>query len=105
MKTRNLLGLGISALVLASGIAGVSAVQSAVEANGKAAAANAKKAAKAADEAQRFLSKRDAGRAVAAAEAAVSLDPQNAEFRALLGQTYLLDGRFVSASQALNDAL
>ncbi|NDS27982.1 tetratricopeptide repeat protein, partial [Escherichia coli] len=32
-------------------------------------------------------------------------DPQNAEYRALLGQAYLLAGRFASANQALGDAL
>ncbi len=35
------------------------------------------------------------------AEAAVANDPQNAEYRALLGQAYLLAGRFASANQAL----
>jgi hypothetical protein len=39
------------------------------------------------------------------AEAAVANDPTNADYRALLGQAYLLAGRFTSASQALSDAL
>ncbi|WP_066682652.1 SPOR domain-containing protein, partial [Sphingomonas sp. CCH9-E2] len=37
--------------------------------------------------------------------AAVTLDPRNGEYRKLLGETYLFAGRFVSAAQALNEAL
>jgi len=104
MRGRKFLGFGASALVLMVALGGVSAVQSAVEAS-KADAANAKRAAELADKVQRALAKRDVARAVAFAENAVALDPRNAEYRGLLGQSYLLSGRFASACQALNDAL
>lgn len=51
------------------------------------------------------LADRDARRAVEAAEAAVRIAPQNAEYRQLLGRAYVLAGRFGSAETALSDAL
>jgi len=69
------------------------------------AAPNAKKAASEADAARKAIEKRKADKAVQHAELAVANDPQNAGYRALLGQAYLLSGRFTSAGQALNDAL
>ncbi|RYY40036.1 MAG: SPOR domain-containing protein, partial [Sphingomonadales bacterium] len=68
-------------------------------------APNAKKAASEAGQARKALAKRKAAKAVEHAEAAVANDPQNADYRALLGQAYMLSGRFTSATQALNDAL
>lgn len=68
-------------------------------------APNAKKAASEAAAARKAITKRQAGKAVEHAELAVANDPQTAEYRALLGQAYLLSGRFTSAGQALNDAL
>lgn len=68
-------------------------------------APNAKKAASEAAAARKAIAKRNADKAVAHAEQAVANDPQNAEYRAILGQAYLLSGRFTSAGQALNDAL
>ena len=55
--------------------------------------------------ASKALAKRNAGDAVRYAELAVSMQPQSADYRALLGQAYLLAGRFSSASTAFNDAL
>jgi len=104
MRSRKFLVFGASALVLVAALGGVSAVQSAVEAS-KTEAANAKRAAGLADKAQHALAKRDVAKAVEFAENAVALDPRNAEYRALLGQGYLLSGRFASAGQALGDAL
>jgi len=69
------------------------------------AAPNAKKAASEADAARKAIAKRKADKAVEHAELAVANDPRNAEYRALLGQAYLLSGRFTSAAQALNDGL
>lgn len=69
------------------------------------AAPNAKKAASEADAARKAIAKRKAELAVQHAELAVANDPQNAEYRAILGQAYLLSGRFTSAGQALTDAL
>ncbi len=68
-------------------------------------APNAKKAAAEADAARKAIAKRQAENAVGHAELAVANDPQNAEYRSILGQAYLLSGRFTSAGQALNDAL
>ncbi|MDK2755719.1 MAG: SPOR domain-containing protein [Blastomonas fulva] len=50
----------------------------------------------------------DAGKpekALAKAEAAVALDPRNADLRTMLAQAYLANGRFSSARQSLDDAL
>jgi Flp pilus assembly protein TadD/cell division protein FtsN len=104
MRSRNYLGIGVSALVLVAAISGMSAVESAVEAT-NAQAANARHGADLADQAQHALAKREAVKAVRLAESAVALDPRNAEYRVLLGQGYLLSGRFTSAGQALTDAL
>src|SRR3546814_11063525 len=43
--------------------------------------------------------------AVDFAEKAVALAPREAGYRAVLGQSYLTDGRFTSARQAFTDAL
>lgn len=51
------------------------------------------------------LSKGDAARGIALAEAAVAADPHNGPLRAALGRAYLKDGRFQSAMAALTDAL
>jgi len=105
MKTRSKLVIGLSALcaggTLAAGIATQGFALSAFATD----APNAKKAAQEAGAARKAIAKRKAGDAVAHAEAAVANDPQNAEYRALLGQAYLLAGRFASANQALGDAL
>jgi len=105
MKTRSKLVIGLSALcaggTLAAGIATQGFALSAFATD----APNAKKAAQEAGAARKAIAKRKAGDAVAHAEAAVANDPQNADYRALLGQAYLLAGRFASANQALGDAL
>lgn len=44
-------------------------------------------------------------KALEKAEAAVALDPRNAELRKMLAQAYLAQGRFSSARQSLDDAL
>lgn len=62
-------------------------------------------AEKSAGAARAALEKGKAGKAVDHAEAAVSASPRDAGYRALLGQAYLNDGRFASASAALNEAM
>jgi Flp pilus assembly protein TadD len=105
MKIRSKLLIGLSAVAaggtLAAGIATQGLALSAFATE----APNAKKAAQEAGEARKAIAKRKGAEAVKHAEIAVANDPQNAEYRALLGQAYLLAGRFASASQALNDAL
>jgi Flp pilus assembly protein TadD len=65
----------------------------------------AKKAAKLAAHAQKALARRDAAKAIVAAEGAVALEGGDAGYRALLGNAYLRGGRFASAEQAFGDVL
>ncbi len=96
--------LSISAIPLALG--GVAVTSVAVQGSAFASAAtNAKKAAREARAAQKALAAHKATVAVAHAEQAVANDPQRGDYRTLLGQAYLLAGRFTSAGQALRDAL
>ena len=62
-------------------------------------------AAKSADKARAALEAGKPSKAVGLAEAAVAGSPRDAGFRALLGQAYLNDGRFASASAALTEAM
>ncbi len=62
-------------------------------------------AAKSADKAREAMDEGDASEAVGLAEAAVARDPRDAGYRALLGQAYLNDGRFASATAALSEAM
>ena len=63
------------------------------------------RAAEQANAAGKALKKRNAAKAIAAAEEAVALQPRNGAYRTLLGQAYLAAGRFQSAAGALGDAL
>lgn len=62
-------------------------------------------AAKSADKARVALEAGKTSKGVALAEAAVSASPRDGSYRALLGQAYLNDGRFASASAALTEAM
>lgn len=64
-----------------------------------------RRAAERASDAGKALKKHKVDKAIAAAEAAVALDPRNAAYRTLLGQAYLAAGRFASAAGALGDAV
>ncbi|MDV3457168.1 SPOR domain-containing protein [Sphingomonas sp. HF-S4] len=105
MNTAKMIKFGLSALVLGgvavTGVATQGFTNSAFATSG----ASAKKAAAEAKDARKALAKRNGDVAVRHAEAAVANDPTNADYRALLGQAYLLAGRFTSAGQALTDAL
>jgi Flp pilus assembly protein TadD len=105
MKIRSKLVIGLSALCASGTLATAIATEGFALSAFATDAPNAKKAAQEAAQARKAIAKRKAGDAVAHAEAAVANDPQNAEYRALLGQAYLLAGRFASANQALGDAL
>lgn len=54
---------------------------------------------------QKALASGKTDKALEKAEAAVALDPRNAELRKTLAQAYLAAGRFASARQSLDDAL
>lgn len=106
MNLRRILTISVSALVLGAPIVGgptliggLAVASSGVE------TADLRRAAKEAAAATKALTKGDGQKAVTHAEAAVTLDPRNGEYRKLLGETYLFAGRFVSAAQALNEAL
>ncbi|WP_374942772.1 tetratricopeptide repeat protein [Sphingomonas sp.] len=106
MKTRMILSLGLSALVLGGTTVGCTATRGGLASAGTGeAAAAAKLAARNADRATRALAKGNAAQGVTAAESAVALMPNNADYRALLGQGYLKAGRFASARTAFTDAL
>lgn len=106
MKHRAIATLGASALVLTSSLVGIALMTGTTAfagspsdgANEKAAATSAGQARKALAEAKPFV-------AIGFAEAAVQHAPQNQSYRALLGQAYLLAGRFASARDAFGDAL
>ena len=68
-------------------------------------AGTAATAAKSADKAREALEAGKVSRAVGLAEATVAASPRDAGYRALLGQAYLNDGRFSSASAALGEAM
>ncbi|MES2989522.1 MAG: tetratricopeptide repeat protein [Pseudomonadota bacterium] len=105
MNIRSKLLFGLSALALGGTLAGGAWTHGFALPAFAADAPNAKKAVSAAAQARKAIAKRNAAKAVQQAELAVANDPQNADYRALLGQAYLLSGRFTSATQALNDAL
>lgn len=96
--------MAASSLIIAATMAGCSgaSVSNRVDAH----ASNIGKMAEAqAQEAEKALSRKDAARAVAAAEAAVAAEPKNAGYRSVLGRSYLADGRYASARTAFEDAL
>lgn len=65
----------------------------------------AERAAANAGRAQTALARRNGPAAIGFAEGAVALMPRVAEYRLLLGQSYLQAGRFASASRAFSDTL
>ena len=69
------------------------------------AVAAAPKPEKVAASAQTALSKGKVEKAIVLAEQAVSLEPHKADWRVVLGDSYLRAGRFVSARQAYEEAL
>lgn len=64
-----------------------------------------KKAASAAIAANKAMKKKQWDKAIAAAESAVALNPDDAGYRILLGSAYLKGGRFASAETAYRDVL
>ena len=99
MKTLRL-GSAVSAVALASMIAGcaVPMSRSASVSKGKAPAAYALRA-------QMALGTGDYASAVTLAEQAAEATPQDANIRSLLGNAYFAGGRFASAEAAYNDSL
>ena len=102
MKTSSL-NAGLSALALCVAVGGL--YHGVAVAGERSAAQMAAAARDDAGKASKALTKRNAVEAVRYAELAVAMQPQSAEYRALLGQAYLMAGRFGSASTALADSL
>ena len=97
--------LMLSATALMLGGAAVTLVKVPAWAGAPLETAQARTAAGFAAKARAALAKRAYAEAVADAEQAVRYAPGDAGYRALLGQSYLLGGRFDSARAALRDAL
>jgi tetratricopeptide (TPR) repeat protein len=104
MNRVHLFKIAASSLVLGAGVTafGVGGDLFSSAANAR---PSAKNPAAQANYAAKMLAKGKIAKAVAAAEAAVAIDPGNAEYRALLGQAYLASGRFESARLVLTDAV
>ncbi|WP_137754499.1 SPOR domain-containing protein [Sphingopyxis sp. L1A2A] len=103
MNRKMLINLAVSGFVLsvATGCSGMGAMAEAPSrAAGKPAAA-----AKSATQARAALEAGKVSKAVGLAETAVAASPRDASYRALLGQAYLNDGRFASATSALTEAM
>ncbi|WP_160484850.1 CDC27 family protein [Aurantiacibacter rhizosphaerae] len=91
-KRNPMIGLGIStamAAVLLTGCAGAPAPRAAV----------------AAADAQNAMARGQTSKAIMQAELAVTAEPRNATYRQLLGNAYLEEGRFASASTTFQDAM
>lgn len=103
VNRKALVNLAVSGFILSAvtGCAGMGKTANAEPAAGPIPAT----AAKSAEKAREALEAGKPSRAVALAEAAVAGSPRDASYRALLGQAYLGDGRFSSATTALTDAL
>lgn len=99
MKTVGIIKVAASTLVLAAAFAPISALNASKEE-----AAPSRTAVESAQAATKALQKRKFAEAIAYGETAVSAMPRNADYRALLGQAYLMGGRFQSAETMLGDA-
>lgn len=99
MTIHRFTGAGLAAL-LALGTVQVAAI-----ADARHDARQEKKAAASAVKASKAIAKKQWDKAIAAAEAAVALAPDDAGYRTILGSAYLKAGRFASAETAYGDAL
>ncbi|WP_375396202.1 SPOR domain-containing protein [uncultured Sphingomonas sp.] len=97
--TKRTIAAGMSALAMCAACGG------AAFAGARTAAQMAREAQVDSVKATRAIAGRKVENAVRYAEAAVALQPQSASYRALLGQAYLLAGRFGSARTAFADSL
>lgn len=107
MKSRAAATLGATTLLLVTtGLVGQALLTGSVAFAGPGSSSEAERfAAASAATARKMLADGTALLAVVHAEAAVRAAPQNQAYRALLGQVYLMSGRFASARDAFSDAL
>lgn len=105
MNRRLAMSFTLSALLLGGTMVGCTHEAHLASASARDADKAESQAADLAEKAGNALAKKNGDKAVEYAEAAVALQPREASYRALLGQSYLEAGRFASAHQALVDAL
>jgi len=103
MNRKMLMKLAVSGFVLGTAT-GCSGLGTMAKAPSSAAGAPAT-AEKPAERARDAMEHGKVSKAVAFAEAAVEASPRDARYRALLGQAYLNDGRFASATHALSESM
>jgi Flp pilus assembly protein TadD len=101
MSRPHLIGSAVSAIVLASMIAGCAAPQQKTSFGGEVADSNVGLATRA----MVALNAKEVPAAIGYAEQAVAKSPNDAGFRALLGNAYFAAGRFSSAEAAYKDSL
>lgn len=105
MKSRTIATLGLSALIIGGATVGTALTQTSIAIAGALDAKALKQAAADAAKAQKALAKGKIVQAIAFAESAVHFSPQDASYRALLGNAYLRAGRFASARDAFSDSV
>lgn len=105
MTSKTLVTLGLSALIMGGAAMGTAITTGSMAIANAPNAAGLKQAASDAAKAQRALGKGDLRAAIGYAERAVKFSPQDASYRALLGNSYLKAGRFASARDAFTDSL
>jgi Flp pilus assembly protein TadD len=99
MKTRSAVSLGLSVLLLGGTLAG------GAFAGGQSQSGDARKAVAEAGKARALITEGKGAAAVSHAERAALAAPESADFRMLLGQSYLKAGRFASARDTFADTL
>ncbi|MGN6268715.1 MAG: SPOR domain-containing protein [Sphingomonas sp.] len=105
MNRRLALSFATSALLLGGTMVGCTHDAHLASASSRDADKAASQAADLAAKAGKALARNKGEQAVEYAEAAVALQPRDASYRTLLGQSYLQAGRFASAHQAFVDTL
>ena len=95
----------VTSLIIGTSLTGCKAGGEKMSASASHKSVSAKAGPGAAKKATKYLAKGQNSRAIGYAERAVLASPNNAEYRALLGQVYVANGRFVSAERSFQDAL
>lgn len=103
MERKAFLKVAASSLIVAATLAGCSSAGMKTQASGE--AVSDRQASSQADKAEMAIHDHKAEAAIAAAEAAVSMENDNPGYRTLLGRAYLMAGRFASAQTAFEDAM
>lgn len=105
MNRRLALSFTMSALLLGGSMVGCTHDAHLASASARDGDKAASQAADLAGKAGNALAKKKGDKAVDFAEAAVALQPRDADYRVLLGQSYMQAGRFASAHEAFIDTL